>query len=239
MSEINVASARISDIISTIDEIAFQTNLLAVNAAIEAARAGEQGRGFGVVASEVRSLAQRSASAAKEIKGLIQDSLKKVEKGSELVNKSGEMLHGIVGSAKRVTDIVTQIADAAREQSTGVEQVNTAMTQMDQVTQSNAGQTEKLSATAESLSAQAVQLQELVATFKLGDRHGKNPLSLQNAHEQVSSKAVLRSGVKTARNILAGKPRAGSMQGNAQPRHTTALVTVGAGDNDHEGFEEF
>ncbi len=239
MSEINVASARISDIISTIDEIAFQTNLLAVNAAIEAARAGEQGRGFAVVASEVRSLAQRSASAAKEIKGLIQDSLKKVEKGSELVNRSGEMLQGIVKSAKRVTDVVSQIADAAREQSTGVEQVNTAMTQMDQVTQSNAGQTEKLSATAESLSAQAIQLHELVATFKLGDRHGQKPPSLQNAHEEVSSKAVLRSGVKTARNILAGKPRSGSMHGNAQPRHTTALVTVGAGDNDHEGFEEF
>ncbi len=135
MSEINAASAKISDIISTIDEIAFQTNLLAVNAAVEAARAGEEGRGFAVVASEVRSLAQRSAVAAKEIKVLIQDSLRKVEAGSGLVNRSGETLQGIVGSVKRVTDIVGEIAAASGEQSTGIEQVNTAMTQMDQVTQ--------------------------------------------------------------------------------------------------------
>ena len=113
MTEINTASAKISDIISTINEIAFQTNLLAVNAAVEAARAGEEGRGFAVVATEVRSLAQRSAEAAKEIKGLIQDSLEKVEKGSELVNRSGATLQGIVGSVKRVTDIVGEIAAAS------------------------------------------------------------------------------------------------------------------------------
>jgi methyl-accepting chemotaxis protein len=172
MSEINVASAKISDIISTIDEIAFQTNLLAVNAAVEAARAGDEGRGFAVVASEVRSLAQRSAVAAKEIKVLIQDSLRKVEAGSVLVNRSGETLQGIVGSVKRVTDIVSEIAAASGEQSAGIEQVNTAMTQMDQVTQSNSAQTEELSATAESLSEQAASLLELVSTFTLSNSGG-------------------------------------------------------------------
>ncbi len=168
MAEINSASARISDIISTIDEIAFQTNLLAVNAAVEAARAGEQGRGFAVVATEVRSLALRSAGAAKEIKSLIQDSLRKVERGSELVNRSGETLTSIVGSVKKVTDIVSEISAAGDEQSTGVDQVTTAVTQIDQVTQQNAAQTEELSSTARSLAQQSTHLLKLVGLFKLG-----------------------------------------------------------------------
>jgi len=167
MSDINVASAKISEIISTIDEIAFQTNLLAVNAAVEAARAGDEGRGFAVVASEVRSLAQRSALAAKEIKVLIQDTLRKVDAGTALVNRSGETLQGIVGSVKRVTDIVGEIAASAAEQSSGVEQVNSAMTQMDHVTQGNSAQTEELSATAQTLSEEAGHLMELVSTFTL------------------------------------------------------------------------
>jgi methyl-accepting chemotaxis protein len=167
MAEINIASAKISDIISTINEIAFQTNLLAVNAAVEAARAGEEGRGFTVVATEVRSLAQRSAEAAKEIKGLIQNSLEKVEKGSELVNRSGATLQGIVASVKRVTEIVGQIAAASSEQSIGVEQVSTAVTQMDHVTQSNSAQTQELSSTAQTLSGQAARLTQLVGHFKL------------------------------------------------------------------------
>jgi methyl-accepting chemotaxis protein len=170
MGEINKSSKKIADIITTIDEIAFQTNLLALNAAVEAARAGEQGRGFAVVAAEVRNLAQRSATAAKEIKALIQDSVGKVESGSELVNKSGQTLQEIVTSVKRVTDIIGEIAAASQEQSTGIDQVNRAVTQMDQIVQSNAAQTEELSSTAQSLTSQARQLQSLVANFKLGER---------------------------------------------------------------------
>jgi methyl-accepting chemotaxis protein len=211
MSEINAASAKISDIISTIDEIAFQTNLLAVNAAVEAARAGEEGRGFAVVASEVRSLAQRSAVAAKEIKVLIQDSLRKVDAGSGLVNRSGETLHGIVGSVKRVTDIVGEIAAASGEQSTGIEQVNTAMTQMDQVTQANSAQTEELSATAQALSEQSARLMELVATFTL-DRDGKNARGHQffEAHEESPAHAVGVSLVHSAKPGLANSVQAHS-----------------------------
>ena len=172
MGEINTASKRIADIITTIDEIAFQTNLLALNAAVEAARAGEQGRGFAVVAAEVRSLAQRSATAAKEIKTLIQDSVRKVEAGSQMVNQSGDVLLEIVSSIKRVADIVGEIAAASREQSAGVEQVAKAMSQMDQVTQQNASQTEELSSTAQVLAAHADQLQTLAGKFQL-DREGK------------------------------------------------------------------
>jgi methyl-accepting chemotaxis protein len=169
MSEINASSKKIAEIITAIDEIAFQTNLLALNAAVEAARAGEQGRGFAVVAAEVRNLAQRSASAAKEIKALIQDSVKKVDAGTELVNRSGATLGEIVNSVKRVTDIVTEIAAASREQSTGIDQVNKAVTQMDSVTQRNASQTEEMSATAQTLTEQAGQLRDLVSRFKLGN----------------------------------------------------------------------
>ena len=165
MNEINDASSKIAAIIRVIDEIAFQTNLLAVNASVEAARAREHGKGFAVVATEVRTLAQRSGAAAKEIKSLISDSRRKVEKGSNLVNRSGKTLTEIVSSVKRVTDIVGEIAAASREQTSGIEQVNTAMLQMDTVMQSNSSHTEELSATATTLAANAVHLERLISRF--------------------------------------------------------------------------
>ena len=168
MSSINESSRKIVDIISVIDGIAFQTNILALNAAVEAARAGEQGRGFAVVASEVRNLAQRSAAAAKDIKSLINDSVEKVEAGSQLVNEAGATMNEIVSSITRVTDIMSEITSASAEQSDGIEQVNTAIAQMDQVTQQNAALVEQAAAAAASMQEQAARLSEVVGVFKLG-----------------------------------------------------------------------
>jgi methyl-accepting chemotaxis protein len=160
------SSRQIVDIISTIDEIAFQTNLLALNAAVEAARAGDQGRGFAVVANEVRTLAQRTAAAAKEIKHLINGSADQVDKSVELVNKSGTALRGIVEAVNRVTSLMGDIASASKEQSLGVDQVNKAVTQMDSVTQRNAGQTQELTATANALTDVAQQLAQSISAFR-------------------------------------------------------------------------
>ena len=167
MDEINASSKKIADIIGVIDGIAFQTNILALNAAVEAARAGEQGRGFAVVAGEVRNLAQRSAEAAKEIKGLIGTSVDKVESGSKLVADAGQTMNEIVASVQRVTDIIGEITAAASEQSDGIGQVNVAVTQLDQMTQQNAALVEESAAAAESLKDQAVQLARVVGTFRI------------------------------------------------------------------------
>ncbi|ABD68734.1 methyl-accepting chemotaxis sensory transducer [Rhodoferax ferrireducens T118] len=167
MKGINTSSQRISDIISVIDGIAFQTNILALNAAVEAARAGEQGRGFAVVASEVRSLAGRSADAAKEIKNLINDSVERVEQGTALVGQAGATMTEVVSSIRRVTDIMGEISAASSEQSAGVSQVGEAVTQMDQATQQNAALVEEMAAAASSLKSQAQDLVGTVAVFKL------------------------------------------------------------------------
>jgi methyl-accepting chemotaxis protein len=167
MGAINASSRKIVDIIGVIDGIAFQTNILALNAAVEAARAGEQGRGFAVVAAEVRTLAQRSAAAAKEIKTLIGDSVDKVEEGSKQVAEAGRTMDEIVASVKRVTDIMAEITAASQEQTAGIEQVNQAITQMDQVTQQNAALVEEAAAAASSLQEQAGELSQVVSVFRL------------------------------------------------------------------------
>jgi len=168
MNGISESSRKIADIIGVIDGIAFQTNILALNAAVEAARAGEQGRGFAVVAAEVRNLAQRSAAAAKEIKTLIGDSVDKVAAGTKLVDAAGQTMEEIVGSVKKVSDLIAEIAAASQEQSSGIGQVNTAVTQMDQVVQQNASLVEEATAATESMKEQAASLLQLVSRFKLG-----------------------------------------------------------------------
>ncbi|HEX8612128.1 MAG TPA: methyl-accepting chemotaxis protein [Telluria sp.] len=179
MSSINASSTRIVDIIGVIDGIAFQTNILALNAAVEAARAGEQGRGFAVVASEVRTLAQRSAAAAREIKELIGDSVSKVDNGTRLVDQAGKTMEEVVTSINRVTRIMTDITSASDEQRDGIEQVNLAVTQMDQVTQQNAALVEQAAAAAAAMQEQAAQLSQVVGVFKLGQlTAGRRDLAL-------------------------------------------------------------
>jgi methyl-accepting chemotaxis protein len=205
MSGINDSARKIADIISVIDEIAFQTNLLALNAAVEAARAGEQGRGFAVVASEVRNLAGRSATAAKEIKDLIQDSVKKVEDGSLLVTQSGQTLEQIVISVKKVSDIVAEIAAASREQSLGIEQVGRAVMQMDELTQQNAALVEQATAASQNMTTEASALNEMMGRYELAGIAASSGVGVgAGLSTPAASKIVESSGAAGAREIAPG-----------------------------------
>ncbi len=211
MQAINSSANKIGDIIGVIDGIAFQTNILALNAAVEAARAGEQGRGFAVVATEVRSLAQRSAVAAKEIKTLIADSISKVEQGSLQVGRTGSTMHEMVTSVKRVTDIMGEVSASSIEQTAGIEQVNSAIVQMDDVTQQNAALVEEAAAASDSLRDQAAQLRELVSSFKVDQ--GSSFAPFQAPAHQVSAQPA-RQAVRQP--LVPAKPAA------ARPKSTVA-----------------
>ncbi len=225
MAEINTASKRIADIISVIDEIAFQTNLLALNAAVEAARVGEQGRGFAVVATEVRSLAGRSATAAKEIKALVQDSVQKVQEGSTLVNQSGQQLEEIVGSVKKVADIISEISAASQEQAAGIDQVNKAVMQMDQITQQNAAIVEEAAAASQAMNAQARGLQTVVGQFSIEDRYVT----------EAQQKAESKSGVSPRKAAPAPAPSRSARM--SAPVRSARFAASSVADDD--GFEEF
>jgi methyl-accepting chemotaxis protein len=225
MGGINDASSRIADIIGVIDGIAFQTNILALNAAVEAARAGEQGRGFAVVASEVRSLAQRSAEAAKEIKTLIQDSVARVEAGTKQVDGAGKTMDEIMGAVKRVTDIMGEIAAASAEQLRGIEQVSTAMSQMDRVVQQNAALVEESAAAAENMAGQAESLVGSVVRFKL---KGGAPVAPVAPRIEVQAKVVEKPAALPHTPKVAPKPL-------RSPKLATAAMSpalAGADDGD-------
>ncbi|MFZ6746380.1 methyl-accepting chemotaxis protein [Undibacterium sp. JH2W] len=206
MGSISESSKKIVDIIAVIDGIAFQTNILALNAAVEAARAGEQGRGFAVVASEVRNLAQRSASAAKEIKALINDSVEKVDLGTRLVDQAGATMQEVVESVKRVSDIISEITAAGAEQSSGIDQINTAIIQMDQVTQQNAALVEEAAAAAGALQEQAANLSRVVGVFKLIHSHpaSNSPTRpVRAVSKQLAKPAATSSNIRKAAPVKA------------------------------------
>ncbi|MBX3318588.1 MAG: PAS domain-containing protein [Nitrospira sp.] len=241
MGEINKSSKKIADIITVIDEIAFQTNLLALNAAVEAARAGEHGRGFAVVAAEVRNLAQRSATAAKEIKGLINESIQRVTDGSELVNQSGKTLEEIVSSVKRVTDIIAEITAASQEQASGIDQVNKAIMSMDETTQQNAALVEETTSAAQSMKDQAQELMRQVEVFKMAQSEERHQAKASPAH--ATGRPAMKPVAKPVTQphggkVVAKKPMV------SKPVERKEPVGVGSGNgkdrrSSGDEFEEF
>ena len=235
MDEIQASSKRIADIIGVIDSIAFQTNILALNAAVEAARAGEQGRGFAVVAGEVRSLAQRSAEAAREIKTLISASVERVENGTRLVTDAGQTMGDIVTSVRRVTDMIGEITAAANEQSGGIANVNQAVASLDQMTQQNAALVEQSAAAAQSLREQAEQLAQVVGTFKMAG-HGAAPTPMKAAVARAPAPLVAKPLARTTPAPALATAKAPKPAASAPAAPRLASAPVAGSQDDWESF---